>query len=133
MVDTDSYPGTAPGGKQAPDFARDRHPLADAAEDPGVSGASRLPAERTSRPAQVGPYIGRIQQILEQDQAVPKKQRHTAKRIFERLQAEGYSGGYTQVEAKVRELRRLRQEVYMPLAHRPGEAQLDVGQALVKQ
>ncbi len=64
---------------------------------------------------------------------MPKKQRHTAKRIFERLQEEGYRGGYTQVKAKVRELRQLSQEVYMPLAHRPGEAQMDVGEALVKQ
>jgi transposase len=43
----------------------------------------------------VGPYLWRIEQILKQDKALPKKQRHTAKRILERLQAEGYQGGYT--------------------------------------
>ena len=77
------------------------------------------PGYRQSKPRaqpKLGPYIERIEQILEQDRAVPKKQRHTAKRIFERLQEEGYGGGYTQVKAKVRELRQFSQEVYMPLA-----------------
>jgi hypothetical protein len=32
----------------------------------------------------------------------------------------------------VRELKRVRQEVFMPLIHRPGEAQVDFGYALVK-
>ncbi len=70
---------------------------------------------------------------VEQDQTVSKEQCHTTKRIFERLQAEGYIGGYTQVNAKVRGLQQLRQGVHMSLAHRPGEAQMDMGQALVKQ
>ncbi len=33
----------------------------------------------------------RIREILEQDKQIPKKQRHTAKRIFERLREEGYT------------------------------------------
>jgi transposase len=81
----------------------------------------------------VGPYLDRIRQILEADQAMPRKQRHTAKRIFERLKDEGYRGGVTQVKAAVREIRQRRQEVFVPLVHRPGEAQVDVGHALVKQ
>ncbi|NIP14266.1 MAG: IS21 family transposase, partial [Pseudomonadales bacterium] len=80
----------------------------------------------------IGPYLDRIAGILEADTSLPKKQRHTAKRIFEVLQAEGYSGGYTAVKDAVRELRRTGQEVFMPLVHRPGEAQVDFGQALVK-
>jgi transposase len=81
----------------------------------------------------LGPYVGRIQEILDADQAMPRRQRHTAQRIFERLREEGYPGGYTQVRLKVRELKQRRQEVYVPLQHDPGEAQVDVGQALVKQ
>ena len=39
------------------------------------------------------PYKGVIDQILEHDQTVPKKQRHTAKRIYERLREEhGFPG-----------------------------------------
>ena len=82
----------------------------------------------------LGPYVERIIAILasEKEENIPKKQRHTAKRIFERLREEGYSGGYTQVKEAVRELRRTSQEVFMPLRHAPGEAQVDFGHALVK-
>ena len=61
-----------------------------------------------------------------------KKQRHTAKRIWRRLQDEGFIGGYTIVKDAVREIRRTSREVYMPLKHPPGEAQVDFGYALVK-
>ena len=82
----------------------------------------------------LGLYEGRIAAILqaEKDENIPKKQRHTAKRIFERLREAGYTGGYTQVKEAVRELRRTSQEVFMPLRHEPGEAQVDFGYALVK-
>ena len=81
----------------------------------------------------IGPYLDRIAEILEADKSAPKKQRHTSKRIYERIQEEGYTGGYTQVKDAVRRMRRVRREVYMPLAHRPGEAQVDFGHALVKE
>ena len=81
----------------------------------------------------VGPYMDRIRQILVEDQAAPKKQRHTAKRIFDRIRGEGYTGGYTQVKAAVREMRKKNKEVFVPLTHLPGEAQADFGYALVKQ
>jgi len=88
---------------------------------------------REARPKpKIGPYLERIAQIIEEDKALPKKQRHTAKRIYERIREEGYEGKYTQVKEAVREIRRLRQEVYMPLKHDPGEAQVDFGYALVK-
>ena len=80
----------------------------------------------------IGPYLERIAQIIEEDRGLPKKQRHTAKRIYERLRQLGYSGKYTQVKEAVRELLRVRQEVFMPLMHRPGEAQVDFGYALAK-
>lgn len=84
------------------------------------------------RKPRIGPYLGRIAEILESDKEMPKKQRHTAKRIWERLREEGFEGGYTIVKDAVRELRIRRQEVFMPLLHRPGEAQVDFGVALVK-
>jgi len=44
----------------------------------------------------LGPWLGVIDAILEDDKQRPAKQRHTAKRIFERLREEhGFSGGYT--------------------------------------
>ncbi len=61
-----------------------------------------------------------------------KKQRHTAKRIFERLRDEhSYTGGYTIVKDYVR-LRKLSQrEMFVPLEHPPGDAQADFGEAMV--
>jgi transposase len=62
---------------------------------------------------------------------MPKKQRLSAKRIFDLLRDEGYTGGYTQVKEAVRSIRKTRKEVFMPLSHFPGEAQFDFGFALV--
>jgi len=84
------------------------------------------------RKPKIDPYLDRIREILKSDQQVHHKQRHTAKRIWERLQEEGFTGGYTIVKDVVRQLRRTSQEVYMPLTHPPGEAQVDFGHALVK-
>ena len=77
-------------------------------------------------------WVGIIDQILEQDKRQPRKQRHTAKRIYDRLKAEhGYTGGYTIVKDYVR-LRKLRQrEMFVPLEHPPGDAQADFGEAQV--
>jgi transposase len=80
----------------------------------------------------IGPYLERIAQILEEDKALPKKQRHTAKRIYDRLREMGYGGRYTQVKEAVRGVLRVKQEVFMPLVHRVGEAQVDFGYALAK-
>jgi transposase len=88
---------------------------------------------REARPKpKIGPYLERIAQIIEEDKSLPKKQRHTAKRIYERIREMGYGGKYTQVKTTVRELVRIKQEVFMPLIHRPGEGQVDFGQALAK-
>ena len=88
----------------------------------------RAPTPR-ARP-KLGPYLDRISRILEEDVGCPRKQRHTAKRIFDRLAAEGYEGGYTAVKQAVCGLERVRGEVFVPLIHRPGEAQVDFGYAL---
>ena len=77
-------------------------------------------------------FTGVIDQILREDQSRPKKQRHTAKRIGERLRAEyGFTGGDTIVKAYVRAQRLGGQEMFVPLAHPPGDAQADFGEALV--
>ena len=80
----------------------------------------------------LGPWLGIIDQVLVDDQTQPKKQRHTAKRIWDRLKAEhGFSGGYTVVKDYVRQARLRHKEVFVPLAHPPGDAQADFGEALV--
>src|SRR5919107_2591673 len=71
-------------------------------------------------------------QILRDDKSAPRKQRHAAQRIFQRLRDEGYGGGYTVVKEAVRDLRLKSREVFVPLVHRPGEAQVDFGEAVVQ-
>jgi len=83
------------------------------------------------RRPKLGPWQGAIDAILEDDKQRPRKQRHTAKRIFERLRAEhGYTGGYTIVKDYVRSSKIGGQEMFIPLTHAPGEAQADFGEAL---
>jgi transposase len=64
---------------------------------------------------------------LESDKTAPSKQRQTARRIFERLRIEhGFAGGYTVVKDYVRLARTRSREVFVPPAHPPGHAQVDV-------
>src|SRR5215831_6859475 len=88
--------------------------------------------EQAVKRPQLGRWLEVIEAILKDDQNQPKKQRHTAKRIFDRLREEhGYSGGYTSVKDYVRRQRVRKQEMFVPLTHAPGEAQADFGEALV--
>src|SRR4051794_5282163 len=93
------------------------------------------PGYRRTKPRprpKLDPFLPVIHQILEGDKKAPRKQRHTARRIFERLRDEyGYTGGSTVVKDAVRAWRRTRTEVFVPLTHPPGEAQVDFGEAEV--
>jgi transposase len=81
---------------------------------------------------QLGQFLGVIDEILEADKTAPPKQRHTARRIFERLRDEyGYTGCSSQVRAAVARERLRNKEVYVPLSHPPGHAQFDFGEATV--
>ena len=72
-----------------------------------------------------------IDQILEADKSVPKKQKHTSKRVFERLRDEyGFEGGITIVSDYIYAAKQRQQEMFVPLFHPPGHAQADFGEAL---
>jgi transposase len=89
--------------------------------------------QRPRRKPKLEPFLPIIHQILEEDRQAPKKQRHTAWRIFQRLRGEhGFKGGYTIVKEAVRDWKQGHQEVFLPLSHPPGEAQVDFGEATVK-
>ena len=78
------------------------------------------------------PFTGVIDRILEEDKDRPKKQRHTSKRIFERLRDEyGFAGGVTIVKDYIYGVGQRQREMFVPLAHPPGHAQVDFGEALV--
>ena len=92
------------------------------------------PGYRRSKPAarpKLDPLAPVIDQILVEDESRPRKQRHTARRIFERLKAEhGFAGGETIVKDYVRERRLRGREMFVPLVHPPGHGQADFGEAL---
>ena len=88
--------------------------------------------QRPPRKPKIEPFTGVIDAILESDRRLPRKQRHTVKRIFERLRDEyGFEGQHTIVKDYVREHRRRVGEMFVPLTHGPGHAQCDFGEALV--
>ena len=75
-----------------------------------------------------------IDQWLTEDLKAPRKQRHTAKRVFERLREE-YPDQLNvklrtvqyYVSQKKKEVFKSLQKAYLPLCHPPGEAQVDFG------
>jgi transposase len=100
--------------------------ILDHPEPPGYRRKSPRPHPK------LDPFLPVIHQILEDDRKAPRKQRHTARRIFERLRDEhGYKGGLTVVKEAVAARKLRTAEVFVPLAHPPGEAQVDFGQAEV--
>ena len=94
------------------------------------------PGYRQSQPRakpKIDEFLPVIHQILVDDRQAPKKQRHTAWRIFERLRSEHqFRGKYTIVKDAVRAWKQTHQEVFLPLSHPPGEAQVDFGEATIR-
>ena len=77
-------------------------------------------------------FTDQIDTWLAEDKTRPRKQRHTDKRIFDRLRAEcEFTSGYTIVKDYVRSNKRGGKEMFVPLSHPPGHAQADFGEALV--
>jgi transposase len=74
------------------------------------------------RPApRLGPFKALIEQILAEDQQAPRKQQHTAAKLYRRLRDEhGYTGGYDQVRRYVGRMCRAQRETFIPLTHPPG-------------
>jgi transposase len=88
--------------------------------------------QQPARRPKLDAWAGIIDQILDEDKARGRKQRHTAKRIFERLREEhSFTGGYTIVKDYVRLRKLSRREMFVPLEHPAGDAQADFGEAMV--
>ena len=90
-------------------------------EDVSVFGAAGYRRTAEIKRPKLDPFIGQIEQWLIEDKARPRKQRHTARRIFEHLLDEcGLDGGYTIVKDYVRTKKRGAREMFVPLSHPPG-------------
>ena len=94
-----------------------------------------VPASEQRFCPKLEPYKPLIDSWLEADRKYPRKQRHSAQRIFNRLTAEveGFNCSYRLVAEYVSkrktELSLKRSEGFLPLEHHPGEAQADFGSA----
>jgi transposase len=87
--------------------------------------------EPVKRPKLDG-FTAIIDAWLAADRSVPRKQRHAAKRVFDRQRAEhDFTRGYTIIKDYMREHERRTREMFVPLAYPPGHAQADFGEALV--
>jgi transposase len=91
------------------------------------------PPEKIARPSKLDKHKPLINTWLEEDQGRWYKQRHTAKRIHDRLKAEsqGYSCSYNAVQRYVKDTLRGQRVVRasQELVWHPGESQCDFGEA----
>jgi transposase len=113
-------------------FHRGRRTIRRALADPGPWTYRRT----RRRPCPVMDAVAPIvERWVAEDVGAPRKQRHTAKRIYDRLVAEhGFTGSESTVRRWVREHRPASlREVTLPLAHDPGaDGQFDFGEATVR-
>lgn len=86
-------------------------------EHPEPPGYRRVATPRVKKIDRVLPIL---HQWLEDDRTAPRKQRHTSKRIHERLRDEhGFDGRETIVKDAVRSWRKVHAQTYVPLSHPP--------------
>lgn len=80
----------------------------------------------------LGPFIPIIDEWLDNDRRVPRKQRHTISRIFKRLCDEkGFTGSYSSVKKYVRKKRFIDDQAsagFIPLMQPKAHAQADFGE-----
>jgi transposase len=104
-----------------------RKALASAAHQPyTLSQAKEAP--------KLGPYKEKINKLLKQERSLPRKQRFTTHKIYELMEAEGYSGSESNLRRYVGKKRGelKRPPIFIPLQYEPGQdAQVDWGEAVV--
>ena len=90
---------------------------------------------KKERNSKLTPFKPLINEWLDNDVIMPRKQRHTAQRIYERLK-EIYGDKFNVSDRTVRTyVAKVKKELYgnnnayLPLSHPPGEAQVDFGEA----
>jgi transposase len=86
------------------------------------------------RPAIVfGPFQLRVEELMTQNERLPRKQRYSSHKIFETLQAEGYKGSESRIRQYIGAWRHTHQapKLFLPLEFEPGQdAQCDWGEAI---
>ena len=95
--------------------------------------APRYTADKPRGRPTTGPWHEQVKIIIDEDKKAPRKQRHTAKRIFERLVERGYDGSARSIRQIVAEMKnKPAADASVPLAFDPGkDAQVDFGESYV--
>ncbi len=121
-------------------YYRDKKGIRQIGRELGIARNTvrKILAEEESKPPQyrlekskakpvLDPVIPLIEAWLSQDAQAPRKQQHTARRIYQRLRDEyAFTGSERRVREYVEECRKRPKEVFLPLAFEPGEmAQMD--------
>lgn len=82
----------------------------------------------------LGPYKKRLEEMVLENQTLPRKQRWTTPRMYEELAKEGYQGAESTLRHYVGQVRKIHQipKTYIPLQYNAGhDAQVDWGEAIV--
>ena len=98
-----------------------------------------IPEPKVKDPENICPKLDNYKPLIDEwlagDRKAPRRQRHTAKRVFHRLrkEAEGFDCSYRLVAQYVAyrksQLHLDNKKGYLPLIHHPGEGQADFGAA----
>jgi transposase len=83
--------------------------------------------ERAARPTKLTPYHETIKQALKADAHRPKRERRTARALYEEIRTAGYEGGYSRLTDFIRAWRQgegqaVKTAAFVPLAFELGEA-----------
>lgn len=99
-----------------------------------MEDCSPKPAVRKGRRSLIDAYSGTVDSWLSADRLMPRKQRHTARRVYARLvEEEGFEGSYSSVQRYVkrwREEHRSDGDGYLELDWSAGVMQVDLGEAV---
>ena len=99
-----------------------------------LEDCSPKPPEHAKAKSKLDPFKPVIDKWLESDRLMPRKQRHTAMRVWHRLRDEhGYEGSYQLVQRYVQQRKRDWRDPgdgFMELRWEPGIAQVDFGEGL---
>jgi transposase len=116
---------------------RDRKPIKQIARDLRLSkntvrkilrdDLTEITYERKAQPRPaLGAFVESLERWLKEDNALPRKRRRTAKKLFDEIQRDGYGGSYDSVQRYVRAWHRREQvlttQAFVPLVFDPGEA-----------
>ena len=113
--------------KSIKEIARDLHLSRNTVRKVLRTDSTSFEYRRTVQPQpKLGPFVPWLEDEIDKDSRLPRKQRRTIKALYEELQARGYEGGYDAVRRHVQRWRKeKRQQVsqaFVPLLFAPGEA-----------